>query len=884
LNVLIAVPPLLAVLAACCSAAEPAPQPAAPPPAFVAAARALVDRVLPGRSKDFALSAIPAGGAADVFEIESDGPRVVLRGSSGVALSAGLGWYLTHVARCRPSLWGDPPPLPDPRRRASTTAGGTLPPPVSAKIRRTCPYPWRYCLNYCAFSYTLAWWDWPQWERFIDWMALEGITMPLAVTGQEAVWRDVGRGLGLEEKEIAEFLVGPGYLPFGWMGCIDGWCGPLPPSWIDRHAELGRKIVDRERELGMRPVLQGFTGHVPPAIARAFPGARLRQLRSWCGFPGTSFLDPADPLFEKVGKAFVEEQTRRFGTDHLYASDTFIEMSPPSDDPAFLDAMGKSIHRAMAAADPEAVWVLQGWLFVNNPKFWKEPQRKAFLGSVPADRLVVLDLFCESKPTWSITEAFDGKPWVFCIIHSFGDQVSLHGGLPQIAGNLRAAIESPRRGRLSGVGLIMEGLSYNPAVWDFVMEAAWREAVPEPAEWLEAWAAGRYGKLPAPARDAWRLIFRSAYSRPGQSRAVICARPSLKVKKSGPDPEVAEAWGKLLEASGDLGGVDAFRFDLVHVAREALSGLGGTYAGDVLAAGAARDRKALDEAGRRLVGLLQDLDDLVGTRPEFLLGRWLEDAKRWAASDAERRLLERNARTLITLWGPKDSGLNEYSQRQWSGMVRGFYLPRWELLLRRLEESVASGTPLDEGRFEADLRTWEEGWTHGSESYPTSPRGEAVGVARRLWEKYRGVVGIEPDAPSLTTGKPVSCSWSLPPHPAERANDGRTLSTDRYWATDVGRDPAAWWQVDLEKPVAVGRVVVVTYYGDRRYYGFTVEGSLDGKSWETLADRKDNREPATRAGTTCEFPARPVRFLRVRMISSSANTGRHLVEVEAFEK
>jgi len=146
------------------------------------------------------------------------------------------------------------------------------------------------------------------------------------------------------------------------------------------------------------------------------------------------------------------------------------------------------------------------------------------------------------------------------------------------------------------------------------------------------------------------------------------------------------------------------------------------------------------------------------------------------------------------------------------------------------------------------------------------------------------MTGIEPDAPSLTTGKPVSCSWSLPPHSAERANDGRTLSTDRYWATDVGRDPGAWWQVDLERPTSVGPRRGRHLLRDRRHYGFTVEGSLDGKSWEVLADRRDNREPSTRAGITLRVPARPARFLRVRVTSSSANTGRHLVEVEAFEK
>ena len=69
--------------------------------------------------------------------------------------------------------------------------------------------------------------------------------------------------------------------------------------------------------------------------------------------------------------------------------------------------------------------------------------------------------------------------------------------------------------------------------------------------------------------------------------------------------------------------------------------------------------------------------------------------------------------------------------------------------------------------------------------------------------------------------------------------------------------------VDLEQPTTVGRVVVVGYYGDNRHYGFTVEGSLDGKTWDMLADRRDNTEPSTKDGYTCEFKPVEVRYLRV---------------------
>jgi alpha-N-acetylglucosaminidase len=168
---------------------------------------------------------------------------------------------------------------------------------VKPKVRRVAWASRRYFLNYCCFGYSLPWWDWTQWEQLVDWMALNGVNMPLSVTGQEAVWQAVCRRLGMSDAQIAEFLAGPPYLPFQWMGCLDGHGGPLPNSWIARHEELERRILARQRELGMTPVLQGFTGHVPAQVARLLPGAPLQQVR-WSEWR-TSLLDPLDPRFAR---------------------------------------------------------------------------------------------------------------------------------------------------------------------------------------------------------------------------------------------------------------------------------------------------------------------------------------------------------------------------------------------------------------------------------------------------------------------------------------------------------------------------------------------------------------------------------------------------------
>lgn len=696
----------------------------------VAAARGVLQRLLPKHAERFAMETIPAENGLDVFEIESRDGRIVLRGNNGVSLCSALNWYLKYHCFCHVSWSGVQLDVPEPL------------PPVETKVRRVSPHRYRYWFNYCAFSYSLAFWDWAQWERMIDWMALHGVNMPLAVTGQEATWQAVGRRFGLSDEQVAAFLPGPAYLPFGWMGCLDGWGGPLPQSWIDSHLDLQRKILARERELGMTPLLQGFTGHVPVGLKDRFPQAKFKQLPKWCGFPGTTFVDPQDPLFVEVGKAFVEEQTRQYGTDHYYASDTFIEMSPPSNDPAFLAEMGRAVYAAMAAADPKATWVMQGWIFFNNPQFWQPPQAKALFGAVPDDRLLLIEMSWDS---WTKTEAFYGKPWIWCVIQNFGDTVAMQGKLKKILEDVGTAMTSPQRGRMCGIGVIMEGLDYNPVVFDLMTDLIWRTEMPKLEEWVSGYVHRRYGAAPASMNEAWALLLETAYGgRPGPD-SVVCLRPNLagqRTKKKKPSREfydngkLTEAWRLFVSCAGELGDRDAYRFDLVNLTRQVLANAAQEDFTEMIEAYEAKDRPAVAAAGARLLGAVKDMDELLATRREFMLGPWLADAKRWATNDAERKLYEWNARNQITLWGPPDSWLHDYARKQWSGLLAGFHAKRWERFAQRLDEALAAGKPLDAEAFDKEMQAFEDAWTRGTEPYPTEPTGNAVAVARRLWAKY----------------------------------------------------------------------------------------------------------------------------------------------------
>ena len=107
-----------------------------------------------------------------------------------------------------------------------------------------------------------------------------------------------------------------------------------------------------------------------------------------------------------------------------------------------------------------------------------------------------------------------------------------------------------------------------------------------------------------------------------------------------------------------------------------------------------------------MLSLIRDLDELLGTRPEYLLGNWLEDARRWGENRAEKDRLEWNARRVLTMWG-NQTLIRDYSRRQWSGMLAGFYLPRWEKFFAAADAALASGGSFDVAAFDRDLQDWE---------------------------------------------------------------------------------------------------------------------------------------------------------------------------------
>ena len=225
----------------------------------------LVNRIIPGNAQNFEFRIIPQDKKKDTYSIEDINGKILICGNNANSLAVALNYYLNNYCNASVSWYAEVPVvMPE-----------TMP-KVGSKITSTARVDRRFFLNYCTYGYTMPYWDWKQWERIIDWMALNGINMPLAITGQEAVWFNVLQQLGMTPDEIRSYFVGPTYLPWHRMANIDRWNGPLPQEWLDKQVELQKKILERERQLNMRPVLPAFAGHVPARLKELYPDANTK--------------------------------------------------------------------------------------------------------------------------------------------------------------------------------------------------------------------------------------------------------------------------------------------------------------------------------------------------------------------------------------------------------------------------------------------------------------------------------------------------------------------------------------------------------------------------------------------------------------------------------
>ncbi|MEU9994462.1 alpha-N-acetylglucosaminidase [Streptomyces sp. NPDC050848] len=726
-------------------------------------ARASLKRLLPSRASQFTLVPVPRPASGDYFTVSGEPGAIVVRGTSPATLLTGAGWYLDHVAGVDIGWPGD--------------SVGRLPatlPAVEGEITRSASVPHRYALNDTDEGYSGAYRDFASYQRDIDLLALHGVNEVFVPTGAEHTYYETFQHFGYTDAELRAWIPGPAHQGWWLLQNLSGFAGPVSRQLVDARADLGRRIADRLRALGMTPVLPGYFGTVPPGFAERNPGAATVPQGNWVGFERPDWLDPTGPVFDQVAATFYRVQQQQFGDTDMFKMDLLHEggTSGPVDVPSAAGA----VQQALDSAHPGATWVMLGWQ--RNPS-------AALLSGVDRSRVLVVDGLSDRYDNLDRDVEWGGTPYAFGTIPNFGGHSGLGANSGAWVSRFHAWLAKPGSA-LRGIAYLPEATGGNPAAFDLFTELAWGSEPIDQKTWFAGYASRRYGGEDPHATAAWEQLRLGPYSMPSGTwsepqDSLFTARPSLTATRAArwspsamryDAARVENALVELLQVAPKLRTTDAYRYDLVDVARQALTNRSRVLLPRIRTAYEAKDLATFRALVSEWNADVELLGRLVGSDQRFLLGPWLTAARSWGADSAERDRLEYDARSILTTWGdrvPSEGGLRDYANREWSGLLQDLYGPRWRVYFASLDHALVNDTaPVAVDWFAVD-----DAWARGHASYVTRASGDPVALAGEVL----AALGRQPSRSQES--QPPESSRSPEQRPSSRSQESRTVSSAR---------------------------------------------------------------------------------------------------------
>lgn len=693
---------------------------------------ALLSRLLADNKKFFTVKLSPKTQQDSYFTLEPKDGKISITADSAISAANGLYHYLKKYCNWSLTYCG------------SSTNQTHFPLPETETVYIKQKY--RVYYNYCTYGYSCAFWDFERWEKEIDFLALNGINMPLAPIGIETVWYNCLLKFGVPKEEALDAISGPCHFAWQLMGNIEGAFPVADESYLNKRLELGKKILARMKEYGMTPIQPGFSGAVPSVI-RKFSKSAVHYKPSWCAFDKTCQIDPTDKLYFDFGSLYYNELNRLLGLTHFYGADPFHESSPVKRNAAYLRAVGNAMENLVLSADKHAVLVMQSWSI-----------RKEIATAISKDRLLVLDLngsICQK------TNGFWGYDFVTGYLHNFGGRINLHGDIKLVSENSYAKLQT-KYPNIKGCGLFMEGIGTNPLFYDLALSMMTKYEPVSLNDYLADYCRRRYQTNNENLINALHILHKTAYAKGSngvESSSIICARPALHCKKSGPNAgfdlpydnrKMYEAFCLMLNEDCQS---DGYRFDIMDILRQILSNLARVYQKQATKEFQKKNNTRFHNKSVKFLNILLDVDRLLATRKEYNFDQWITDAQSCSENAEQAQKFTQEASALLTVWGPiDDSEIFDYAWREWAGLIKNFYYVRWEKFFAFLNDclqhkrSYRGKSKMVYGReafrgnkFYDKLADFELDFV-SSQKFPIPPSGDTLAIAKELSEKYKNKI------------------------------------------------------------------------------------------------------------------------------------------------
>lgn len=645
----------------------------------------------------------------DEFSISNSSDGITISATSSSAASNGLDYYIKHQLGCYVGPMTKNMDLPE------------ILPSLDKPIQQKGRFLYRYLMNYCTYGYTFPFWQWEQWEPFLDWVALSGCNLFLNPIGTETVYRDMLLSLGYSQKSIEKFLAGPAFLPWQWMMNMTSWGGPIPEGRFEKQVVLANKINERLTSLGIGIILPGYSGIVPNDFKDYYPDSSPINQGLWEGFLRPSLILHDDLNFEKVSDLFYKTQKTLLGstTSHFYSTDPFHEGG--STEGIDTTAYAKSIMDAMLRSDDKAIWFFQGWQ--DNP-------RREMLEVLPVEHILIANLLSEQNINGG--DNFGNSPWLYCTINNFGGQRYLRGNVKNFLLRPFDSVNDLDQ-TIAGIGIAPEAVTTGEVFFDIFSDISICEKKPDLNNWIGEYNTYRYGKQNDALTKAWILLIDKIYLSDipkSPIESALCARPSLTVDcvvgsvanlYMTDTSALKESAGLFYSVFDEYCNNEPFCFDITDIFRQIISNLGWVHIKEIQSSYKEKNIEKFEQTSKKFLSLFDIQDELLSNNSHTMLGTWLKYARDSGETDYEKSIYEFNARTIITLWGHREGqdSLHDYAAREWNGMLSDFYKPRWEAFINHLRMSLTAGTVPEE----IDFYTFEYIFTTLSKEYPSEPYG-----------------------------------------------------------------------------------------------------------------------------------------------------------------
>nr|WP_262713583.1 alpha-N-acetylglucosaminidase C-terminal domain-containing protein [Pedobacter aquae] len=286
-------------------------------------------------------------------------------------------------------------------------------------------------------------------------------------------------------------------------------------------------------------------------------------------------------------------------------------------------------------------------------------------------------------------------------------------------------------------------------MYDLLFDLAWTSNKLDITSWLNTYVNSRYGQKDTIMQKVWsklkNTVYNSTYGRKDPPlETIFCARPAWNKTSASTWGEgeidynrkdLEAIWKLSMNAIPSLQKNSNFQYDMVNITRQVLANYGRIIYQEMQTAYEKKDIELFEKKAQQFLELIKDQDRLLSSREEFMLGPWLETAKSRGNTKEEKQLYEFNARTLITTWNGQSSDLNDYSCREWSGLLKDYYLVRWEMFVNSQIKKLKGQNTVD-----LDFFAFEKQWASENNNYPLTPMEQPLKIVQYLFNKYKNIM------------------------------------------------------------------------------------------------------------------------------------------------